>query len=417
MDTQEHLNRIEQETTSHSSVNEDEINLLDYLLVVIKGWRTVAFSCFVGGILAAVALLVLPKTYESSARVIPPSDSAGGLTSLVASSGLSDLASLAGIPSGGGSGALFVGFLRSRTVSDAIIDKFDLMHVYDQEYRVKTYEDLSDHVSIELDSESGILSIKIGDEDPQRAANIANAYVAELQSLNQKLNLETAGRERLFLEERLQVVKRDLIAAEEAITQFRKKNRTFNLDAQSTAVIEALATMKADLAAKEVRLGVLSTIQTAESPEYKLVKEGITQLKEQIRELELEESPTGKKYAPGDIFIAPATVPQLNLEFGRLMRDFKIQEGLFELLTKQYELAKLSEAKNSPPLQVLDIAVPADNQSKPKASIVFIGMFFVLSFFSIIYLFFLEYFKNASSKDQARFAEIRQSLRFRNRNK
>ena len=216
--------------------------------------------------------------------------------------------------------------LQSRTVSDVLIDRFELMKVYDEDYRVKAYDKLADHVSISVDKDSGIISVGVEDEDPQRAAAMANEYVADLQRLNLKLSMSSAGKERAFLENRLKLVKRDLAQAEDRLKDFKEKHQAISIDDQATAIIDAIAQLKAQLSSQEVQLGVLRSYQTRMQSRGRNLEEGIAQLKDQIRRL--EQSPAGKKVS-GDIFIPTSEVPDLGIQYARLMWDFKVQQTLF----------------------------------------------------------------------------------------
>ena len=323
---------------------------------------------------------------------------------------MGDLASLAGISTEGSTADRYVGMLQSRTISDAIIDRFDLMKVYDVGYRVKTYQALADHVTVSLGKEDGIISISVDDEDPQRAAAIANQYVKGLKDLNVRLNLSSSGRERVFLEKRLALVKRDLANAEDAMKDFQEKNKAIRIDDQATAIIDAIAQLKAQLASKEVELGVHLSYQTEQNYEVKALREGIAQMKGQIRKL--EQSPTGKKYSD-DIFVPASEVPELGVRYARLMRDYKTQEALFELLTKQDELAKINEARDTSTLQVLDDAVVPDKKSRPRRSLIVLLATFVAGFLAVLAAFLKEYFARMPVEDRGRWEEVKGALKWK----
>jgi uncharacterized protein involved in exopolysaccharide biosynthesis len=300
--------------------------------------------------------------------------------------------------------------LQSRTVADAIIDQFDLMTVYDQEYRVRMHDKLKQLVRVSLGKKDGIISISVEDEDPARAAAIANAYVEELKKLNVRLNLGSAGRERVFLEERLAVVKADLVQAEDNLKTFQETNKAISIDAQATAIIDAISKLRGELASKEVELGVLLTSQTEQNPQVRALREGIGQLKPQLRKL--EGSSEGKKISQ-DIFIATSDVPDVGLQYARLLRDFKVQETLFELLTKQYEVAKVSEAKNTSSLQVLDDAAVPDRKSKPKRALAVLIATFIVGFMAVLWAFVREFGERMNDEDRQRWQEIRGLLSLR----
>jgi len=405
----------EQKYLDHENVRsyervDDEINLLDYLLIIAKHIKMITKATACVAVLSVVIALLLPNIYISTARILPPPNSSqGGIPAMLASSGIGDLASLAGISVGGSTGALYVGMLQSRTISDAIIEKFNLMEVYGQEYRSKAYEKLADRVKISLDDEDGIISIAVEDEDPIRAANMANAYVEELKKINVRINLNSAGRERVFLETRLAMVKKDLSGAEDNLKDFQEKNKAIRIEDQAEEILEAIATLKGKVASEEIQLGVLLTRQTEQNPEVKSLREGIAQIKSQLRKL--EESQEGENVSR-DIFIATADVPELAVQYARLMRNFKVQETLFELLTKQYEVAKINESRNTSILQVLDEGVPSDRKSKPKRSVIVLVATFFAGFLAILLAFAREYLDSLAEEDRGRMKEILTMLCF-----
>lgn len=385
----------------------DEINLLDYLLVLVRHKKRIFVTGATAFVLGCVITLLMPNVYTATARIMPPPDQDSTLSSLLG--GMGGLASLAGVSLGQNSGDLYVGMLQSRTVSDALIDRFELMKVYDEDYRVKAYDKLADHVSISVDKDSGIISVGVEDEDPQRAAAMANEYVADLQRLNLKLSMSSAGKERAFLENRLKLVKRDLAQAEDRLKDFKEKHQAISIDDQATAIIDAIAQLKAQLSSQEVQLGVLRSYQTERNPEVGTLKEGIAQLKDQIRRL--EQSPAGKKVS-GDIFIPTSEVPDLGIQYARLMRDFKVQETLFELLTKQYEISKINEARNTSTIQVLDHATVPDKKSKPKRALIVLLITFSAGFLAVISAFVGDYLTKMPEEDRDRWAEIKREARF-----
>jgi len=401
MDQKKLIEPIEQKL----EVVKNEINLLEYFLVIVKHKKMIVVACAIAFILSCSVIFLMPDIYISTARILPPRESSGIGTML---GDMGGLAALAGISTGNSSGDLYVGMLKSRTVSDAIINQFDLMTVYDQDYRVEMYEKLDGIVSISLGKQDGIISISIEDEDPERAAQIVNAYVNELRKLNVKINLDSAGRERSFLQDRLAKVKIDLSDAEEQLKSFQEKNKAISLNDQSRMIIEAIATLRGNLAIKEVELGILLSSQTEQSPQVKNLREGIDQLKVQISLL--ERTPEGKRVSSDDIFLPTSAVPKLAVQYARLLRNLKIQEKLYELLTQQYEMAKITEAKNVSNIQILDYGVVADKKSKPKRSLIILISTFVAGFFAVIYAFIREYGEKMSDEDRILWQEIKRKI-------
>lgn len=389
-----------------SEMDDDEVNLLEFLLIIVKYKKIIFLTCFITFMVTCGITLLMPNIYTSTARILPSQDNQSNFSSMFG--GMSSLAALAGISVGGGSGELYVGMLNSRSIADEIINKFNLMEVYGQEYRIKTYEALSNAVNISVGKKDGIVSISVEDEDPIRAAAIANTYVEELKKLNINLNLNTAGREKRFLEERISVVKDNLTKAEDLLREFQEKHKAIRIDVQAGAIIDAIAKLKGELASKEVELGILLSSQTEQNPEVRGIKEGIAQIRNQISQL--ENSHEGKNVS-GDIFFPTSEVPELGVQYARLLREFKVQETLYELLTKQYELAKLSEAKNTSTIQILDSASPPDKKNKPKRSLIVLIATFIAGICAIFWTVILEAVKNASDENLELLAQIKAHLR------
>lgn len=399
-----------QDNDSHSPVAEGEINLLDLLIVLARQKKLILGVCAATFILVCIVSLLLPDIYISTSRILPPQQEKGGLGAMLGD--MSDLAVLAGLSVGGGSGDLYVGMLRSRSVADAIIERFDLMEVYDEKYRERTYAELNNHATFSLGKKDGIITVSVEDKNPQRAAAMANAFVEEIKRLNVRLNLGSAGRERAFLEERLAVVKEELRRAEEALKTFQEKNKAIKIDDQATAIIDAISRLRGELASKEVEVGVLLTYQTEQNAQVKILREAIGQLREQLRKL--EHSPEGKQVTE-DFFLATSEVPTLGIQYARLMRDFKVQETLFELLTKQHEMAKIREAKSTSTIQVIDEAVSPDHKSKPNRILIVFLATLAAGFMGVLLAFVMEYSGRMSAEDRARWAKVKELAGLKNR--
>lgn len=379
------------------------IDFLDYLFVVMKHKKMVLKTCVVAVFLTSCVALLLPNIYTATALILPPQQETSDLATMLGNAG--DIAALAGLQVNNNSGDLYLGLLQSRSVADAIIDKFDLMQVYDEEFRVKAYQALRKYASVSQGRKDGIISITVNDEDPERAAAIANAYVDEIKKFNVRLNLSNAGRERAFIEDRLAVARSDLLRAEESLKEFQEKNNAIEIDAQAEAIIDSIASLKGELASKEVELGVLLVSHTEQKLVVKIVRRAINELKAQISKL--EQSPTGE-HTSGDIFISTAKVPELRAQYVRYLRDVKIQETLFELLTKQYEMAKIREAKNISTIQVIDEAVPPDRQSSPKRLLIIILVALAAGMCAILGAFVKEFTEQMPEGHRQRWTQVKE---------
>lgn len=383
-------------------IAEEEINLLELLRVVVRRKRTILTLCVVAAVSSVVYSLIQPNIYTATAKVLPPQkESGGGLSALLSQAG--GLAGLAGGMGLGGSSELYIGILKSRSVADAVIKRLALADEFKTKTADATRAALASTVKVQA-GKDGIISVSADSRDPKKAALLANTMVDELGRRSVQLNLSKAGTERVFLEKRLEVVKTDLKKAEDDLKRFAEQNRAIKVDAQATAGIQGIAQLKAEIVAKEVQLESLRSFQTDENPEVKALRAGINRLKGQLGAM----SGSGRS---GDAILTMGSVPNLGLEYARLMREQKIQEAIFEQLTKQYEMAKLNEAKDSSSLQVLDEAVAPTQKSKPKRSLIVI-LSTVTAFFAGIFLVFIqEYASKMSNEDLVIWQEIKDSCR------
>lgn len=393
--------------TETGMYDEQEINLLDLLKVIVKRKKPIFKLCGAAVIISVACSLALPNIYTATAKILPPQkEGAGGLSAITAMLGSAGgLASLAGGALGGGTTELYLGILKSRSVEDAVIKRLDLVKIFKTKSPEETRKALEGHLVMKA-GKDGIISIEANDKDPKRAAALANAMVDELGRKSVQLNLTKAGTERVFLEKRLEVVKDDLKKAEESMKSFQEKNRAIKVDTQAIATMQGIAQMKAELVSKEIQLASLKSYQTDENPQVKLMQSGIAKLRGQLGAYE------GSGMS-GDAIPSVGNIPNLGLEYARRMRELKIQEAIFEQLTKQYEMAKLNEAKDSSSLQVLDDAVVPTKKSKPKRSLIVILAIFTAFFIGIFLAFIQEYADKMSEEDKTRWQEIKNLARIR----
>jgi tyrosine-protein kinase Etk/Wzc len=347
----------------------DEIDLLVCWQILRKRQQLVVGLWLGTMLLTLVVSLLWPKTYESTAAILPQTDmkESTTLSTLLASSGLGTTAqnmgmALPGIPTTPTD--VFVGILKSRVMTDAVIQQFNLLARYGADTMIEARKKLGRRTKIAVTKEK-VIQIKVEANDPQLAADMANFHVAHLDRLNQVVTVSKAGQNRQFIERRLADTQVSLAKAEEALKDFQTRNKTVAVEAQSKAMIEAGAQIQGQISAQEVQLQVMSNYLLSGNPELVRVQSALAELKHQLSLLEAGKE--GKGMLPGDrLHPAMITVPLLALEYGRLMRELKVQETLYTLLTAQYEQARLAEARDTPTVQVLDPAVPADEPSRPK---------------------------------------------------
>jgi uncharacterized protein involved in exopolysaccharide biosynthesis len=368
--------------------NGDEINLLDYLIVVLKRKKMIIGVTLSAASITVLVSLLMTPIYRAETRILPPQQNSSGLASQF-------LAQFAGDASGLLSGTLgiknpndvYVGMLRSRTLYDRIIDRFGLMEIYEARYRSDARERLEESLSVES-GKDGIIAIAVEDEDPERAARMANAFVRELKEITQDLAVTEASQRRLFFEEQLKRSKENLIRAEEDMKGFQEKTGAIKIEEQTAAVIESIARLRALIAAKVVELKVMKTYATSQNPDFQRVEEELSGMREQLAALEARE---GKKPDP----LMPAeSMPSIGTDYIRKLRDLKYNETLFELMAKQYEIARVDEARDATVIQVLDEALPPEKRARPKRALMVLVTAFAGLFFSIFGAFFTEYMGN-----------------------
>jgi uncharacterized protein involved in exopolysaccharide biosynthesis len=287
--------------------------------------------------------------------------------------------------------------LQSEAIKDPIIDRYGLKKRFKAKYRADVYKRLDANAKVSAGKKDGVITISVSDCDPRWAAALADAYVQELGNLTIRLNVTGAGKNRLFLENRLGEAKADLARAEDSLKAFQTKNKALNVPEQAKATIEGVAQLRAQLALHEVQLATLRRQFTDASQEVKNAKSTITNLKAQVDQLEGQ---------GGGSIPSIGSVPNLGQEYVRLMREFKVQESIVELLTKQYELAKINETKDVSPFQVIQSAKVPERKSKPKRSQMVILATFTAFFLSVFFAFIREYADKMPKEDKARWREI-----------
>lgn len=378
-------------------IENHEINLLELVQVLVKRKMLILKICALAVVISVGYSLTLPNIYSATATVLPPQKEAGGgLSALLGQAG-----GLAGLAVGGlgGGSDLYVGILNSRSVGDAVIKKLDLARVYQAETLEETRATLRGSLKVQA-GKDGIISITTSDQDPKRSALLANAFVEELGNTTIKLNLSKAGTERMFLEKRLELVKKDLKLAEDDLKLFAQQNKIVQVESQAKASIESIAQMKAELASSEVRLSVLRSNQTEQSPEVRALVTGINRQRTELGRLA-----GNNDNAQG--IPSVGSVPRVGLEYSRKMRELKTQEAIFEQLTKQFEMAKLSEAKDSSTVQILDEAVVPVKKSKPSRALIVILATVTAFFISVLSAFVLEYLGKMSDENRKIFDSIK----------
>ena len=317
----------------------------------------------VGLLGGALLAFLIPVRYEATTQIMPPDSQSSGTLALIAGltaqpgaggGGLGAMASdLLGVKS---TGALFVGVLQSRSVQDRIVEKFDLRKVYGRKLEQAARDKLAENTSVSEDRKSGIITLNVVDHDPKRAAAIAAAYVEGLDTLMAQLTTSSAHRERVFLEGRLNTVNADLELAEKDFSQFASKNATIDITEQGKAMVVAAASLEGELIAAQSELEGMKQIYSDSNVRVRAIEARIAELHHQLELFggKTGTSPSGDNAASNGDYPTMRQLPILGVPYADLFRKLKIEQAVYETLTKEYELAKVQEAKEIPTVKVLD---------------------------------------------------------------
>jgi capsule polysaccharide export protein KpsE/RkpR len=341
-----------------------------------------------GFLVAIVIALLIPKRYESTARLMPAENNSGsGLAMMAAMAGGTGGSSLgasalSGLASGllgtHDPGAVWSDMLRSRTVEDRIIEKFDLREVYGVSYLDDARKNLDKSTQIDIDRKSGVITIGVTDRDKKRAQDMTQAYIDELDRTVALVSTSAARRERVFLEQRLHQVKHDLDQVSSQFADYASKNTVIDVDAQTRAMVGSAAALQGQLIAAQSELEGLEQIYTPNNVRVKMLQARVAELRSQLQKMGgvngVDASSPAQPADSDQLYPSIRKLPLLGVRWIDLYRETKIQQTVYELLTEQFELAKIEEAKEIPTVKVLDPPNwPERKSSPPRMLIVLLG--------------------------------------------
>ncbi len=375
------------------SGDDDEIGLLDLLIVLAKHKKLVLGLPFVVAVLAAGISLLLPFSYTGTTKILPPLQNQSGAAAMLAQlgGGLSGLAGLAGSVAGiRGPNEVYIGMLKSRTVADNLIQRFDLMRIYEEKSPSRARKKLEGLTNI-ISGKDAIITIEVEDEDPKRAAELANAYVDELFKLTKVLAVTEASQRRLFFERQFEQARDSLAKAEAAARQALEKGGLVQVEGQGRAIVETTARLRGQITVKEVQIGAMRSFATERNPDLQLAQKELEALKHELARI--EGASAGKV---GD----QRENSGQGIDSLGLLRNVKYYETIYELLAKQYELAKIDEARDSAVVQVMDKAIVPDRRTKPWRSLIVLLSAFAALFIGILWAFVRESMARANADPQ-----------------
>lgn len=371
------------EAAGHGTKEGDEISIFNLLIVLAERKRIIFGFTAVFAILAIVISLLLPKSYTATVTLLPPQQNSS--TGAALASQLGGMAALAGSSLGlKNPNDMYVAMFKSRTVEDAMVQHFGLI----QEYRTRYLSDASKafegQAKVDNSGKDGLIRISVTDSDPRRAAELANGYVDQFRILSQYLAITEASQRRLFFERELEQAKENLANAEEALKLTEQTTGVIQLDSQAHALIESGSTLRAQIAAREVQIQGIQTYATGENAQLVQAQRELEGLRAQLAKLGGSENTPG-----GALIVSKGQVSEAGLEYLRKLRDVKYYETIFDILARQFEAAKLDEAKQGALIQVIDPAVPPDRRSSPRRGFIVIVATFMGLFFGVFTALFL----------------------------
>lgn len=347
-----------------ATAGEPEVSLVNMAAVLGRRKRMIAGATLVAMVLSGVVAFLIPPSYTAEAVILPPQpEQSSQLLMMGSPAGLAGLGGLGSSLAGGllrNPAEMYIGILKSRTIADALIARFRLQEVYGSKGLTSARKALARHTDIATGKDY-LITIRVEDRDRTRAARIANAYVDELHNQNSRLALTSASQRRLFFEQQLAAEKNALADSEIAMKKMQQASGLVFPSGQSDALMRAIAALRAEIASREVQLQGVRTYATGDNPQAQMLASTLAGLHKQLDKLEA---------GGGEDLVIPARqLPETGLEYLRKMRDFRYHETLFELLAKQYEAARIDEAKEAPLLQVVNSAVVPDRKSWPPRSL------------------------------------------------
>ena len=372
-------------------MEEKEIKAVDILTILFERRWFLIKNFLLVAVASVIISLLLPKWYTSSSVILPPASSAPELSAFTSGSLGNILGGMAGMSNN--SVDVYLAILNSRTLRQTVIDKFNLADVYELkgDYYIETvFKILNERTGVNYDMDTGVITVSYLDKDPQLAADVANFYISQLDKINKELSVQKAKIEREFLEKRVEMNYKEIDQAEQTLKEFQEKYNAISIPEQMAAALRTAAEVKAELIAYQIQYEVGRASMDADHPSLIELKKQINVLKKKLGEFNNPSSDFGENIG---LFLGFSDVPTLQKQYTELFREVEVQNALLEFLLPQYEGAKIQESKDTPTLQVLDSAVPAEKKTKPKRAVVVILSCVFCTVVAILYIFVVNYFE------------------------
>lgn len=348
----------------------DEISITDLLRVLFGRRLSIVRSMIIAAAISTAIVFLIPVKYSAEAVILSPQQTQPSLSAMAQLAGLGPASGLASLSLLSGLGMrstvdLYVGILQSRTIADGLIKKFNLKQVYKDKDFYATRKELARNTSIKA-SRDTLIHIRVEDRNPDRAAQLANAYVDELAEQNSRVALTEASQRRVFYENQLVKEKDALFDAEIALRNTQQATGLVAPTGQAEGLIRAVSQLHAEILTRQAQIEAMRAYAADDNPRFQMAKRELGALQAELKKLEQG------AHDPGSPEVPAGELPEAGLQYLRKYRDVKYHETLFEILSKQYEAARLDEAKSAPLVQVVDRAVPPERKSWPPRALLII---------------------------------------------
>jgi capsule polysaccharide export protein KpsE/RkpR len=402
------------ENGSENSTHVPESPIISAVSILDLIWverRFVLRSGFASLLVFTILAFLLPKYYTATTQLMPPNYSTNSQMALalpalgekvaagVGDGGVMGLASqLLGMNT---SGELVIGVIQSRTVEDRLIDKLGLMKVYSDRYLEDARKHLENNTRISIGARTGIISIQVTDRQPTRAAAIARAYVNELNQVLTEVSASSAHRERVFLEERLQEIKQQSDTDAKEFALFASQNAAVDIPDQAKAMVSAGAQLQSEFIVAQAGLKGLQQIFTPENARVRAAQARVDELQRQVEKFGGKNVDPVKdaSLARSELYPSVRQLPLLGVKYLDLFRRTKIDEAVFELLTKEYEIAKIQEVREAHTAEVLDVANVPEKKSSPHRLLIILAGACLGSLFASVWIIARKIWREVDSRD------------------
>jgi uncharacterized protein involved in exopolysaccharide biosynthesis len=329
--------------------------LLSLIQVAHRHRKPVLLVTLILILLASAIAFLLPALYTASVVILPPQSNSTSAAMLAQLGNIGALASMGGGLSIKNPNDMQVALLKSRTVEDAMVARFHLQTEYHKRYVSSARKRWERMTAIDNGLKDGLIHLSVTDREPRRAAELANGWVEEYRRLTAALAVTEASQRRLFFERELNAARDELARAEDSMKDTQQRTGVLDLDGQARAMIASAAMLRAQVAAKEVEIRAMREFATGENPDLERAQQELTGMESQLAAMDVN---SGR--VTGDLIAPKGKITQAGLDYARALREVKYREAMYELLTRQYEVARVDEARQGSLVQVVDPAIVPD---------------------------------------------------------